>query len=148
MTSLFDSLLGFKDLADVTGMKTTVLSTNLHRARARRKEGIVFNTDLPEPDKYIGSSPVWTEDTILAWLRIRASVDADVRILKPVDPEQSLAQRRAVPIPPVSRAKAKVKANDGAAAVSVADTADAEVPAKVKPPVVKTPRKGKKRKKK
>lgn len=100
MPSPFDSLYGFKEMSQVTGMTEGVLSTNLHRARARRKEGKEFNTDMPEPDKYIGSSPVWTEDTFLAWLTIRASDNTDVRILKPIDPVESLRQRKPIPLAP------------------------------------------------
>jgi hypothetical protein len=100
MPSPFDSLYGFKEMSQVTGMTEGGLSTNLHRARARRKEGKEFNTDMPEPDKYIGSSPVWTEDTFLAWLVVRASDNTDVRILKPIDPVESLRQRKPIPLAP------------------------------------------------
>lgn len=100
MPSPFDSLYGFKEMSQVTGMTEGVLSTNLHRARARRKDGKEFNTDMTEPDKYIGSSPVWTEDTFLAWLTIRASDNTDVRILKPIDPIESLRQRKPIPLAP------------------------------------------------
>lgn len=122
-SSPFDSLFGFKELSEVTGMTTCVLSTNLHRARTRREKGTPFNTDMPEPDKYIGSSPVWTEDTVRAWLTVRASDNTDVRVLKPVDPSESLRLRRAVPIPPVPF-KPKATAADEAADERVEEAAE------------------------
>lgn len=128
-SSPFDSLFGFKELSEVTGMTTCVLSTNLHRARTRREKGTPFNTDMPEPDKYIGSSPVWTEDTVRAWLTVRASDNTDVRVLKPVDPSESLRLRRAVPIPPVPFKSKTVDTVDEAAGV-VEDTVETSAPAR------------------
>lgn len=141
-SSPFDSLFGFKELSEVTGMTTCVLSTNLHRARTRREKGTPFNTDMPEPDKYIGSSPVWTEDTVRAWLTVRASDNTDVRVLKPVDPSESLRLRRAVPIPPVPfkpKASAAVKA-------SVEETAEV-VEGVVESPAPSRKNKGKRKRK-
>lgn len=93
------SLISFADLSQITGMSESTLSTLLHRSRRNRSEGRVIPNDLPEPDTYYGSSPTWSDATVLNWLRARASGDGARRVKRVVDPEKSLEQRRAVPLP-------------------------------------------------
>lgn len=93
-----DELFGFVELAAVTGMSTSTLSTLLHRSRTHRKAGKIVANDIPEPDTYLGASPVWFKGTVERWLDARATGPSSVRVRRVVDPKESIKQGRAVPL--------------------------------------------------
>lgn len=56
------------DIAQLTGLKVETL----YKYRKR-------NT-LPEPDKYIGRTPVWKSETIKLWLNNRPTITSEVTL--------------------------------------------------------------------
>lgn len=91
-------LYGFVEVSKVTGMSTSTLSTLLHRARRNREAGKSSPNDIPEPDNYFGSSPVWKLETVQAWLKARAEGPNANRVKRAVDPELSVQLGEAVPL--------------------------------------------------
>lgn len=124
------SVYGFADLAEITGMSTSTLSTLLHRGRKNRSQGKNFPNDIPEPDGKFGTSPVWRHDTVQEWLTVRASGEGAARVKRAVDPEKSLSSGRAVPVEPKPRAPLKststVKVKKPTAATNPVKSATAE----------------------
>jgi len=55
------------DIATMTGLK----SDTIYKYRKR-------NT-LPEPDQYIGRTPVWKRSTIEDWNALRPTLDTDMK---------------------------------------------------------------------
>lgn len=92
------SLYGFTELSGVTGMSTSTLSTLLHRARKNREAGKSTPNDIPEPDHYFGSSPVWKPETVHAWLKDRAEGPNANRVKRVVDPDKSVQTGVATPL--------------------------------------------------
>lgn len=92
------AIYGFAELSAVTGMSTSTLNTLLHRSRTNRKADKCSENDIPEPDSYLGSSPVWLRDTVERWLTRRARGASSTRAKRLVDPQESLRQGRAVPL--------------------------------------------------
>lgn len=86
---------GYERLSKITGLSAHGLSVQLHRARARRAEGIIRPADLPEPDAIFAGSPLWKRDIVLAWLRARLD---DPSIQVRLDPERTLDAERPVPM--------------------------------------------------
>lgn len=93
-----DELFGFVELSAVTGMSTSTLSTLLHRSRFHRKTGKIIANDIPEPDAYLGASPVWFQSTVEKWLDTRANGPDSVRVRRAVNPKESIKRGRAVPL--------------------------------------------------
>lgn len=93
-----DELFGFVELSAVTGMSTSTLSTLLHRSRSHRKIGKFIANDIPEPDTYLGASPIWLKSTVEKWLDARANGPSSVRVRRAVDPVESIKRGRAVPL--------------------------------------------------
>ena len=91
-------MLGLVELSGITGMSTSTLSTLLHRARKNRESGKSTPNDIPEPDIYFGSSPVWSQETVHEWLKARAEGPNANRVKRAVDPEKSISTGSAVPI--------------------------------------------------
>ncbi|WP_341719897.1 helix-turn-helix domain-containing protein [Micromonospora sp. FIMYZ51] len=54
-----EGLLTTDQLADRLGIKRT----SVHRYRSRG--------DIPEPDQYVGRTPLWAESSVDAWLKER-----------------------------------------------------------------------------
>lgn len=103
-------LYGFVELSKVTGMSTSTLSTLLHRARRNREAGKSTPNDIPEPDHYFGSSPVWKPETVQTWLKARVDGPNANRVKRVVDPERSVQLGEAVPLDVVT---SPVKLADG-----------------------------------
>lgn len=63
--------MGYRQLAEYTGISEPVLRRYLSAARSNRAEGTTTKSDLPEPDLVVGSSPAWEPKTIDKWLHAR-----------------------------------------------------------------------------
>lgn len=61
------------DIANLTGLKVETL----YKYRKR--------TTLPEPDKYIGRTPVWKSETIESWRNSRTDISPELTPVEPAD---------------------------------------------------------------
>lgn len=73
-----DDLIGFKELAEMAGIKLSSARAYHSGAKFRRKKAastgdasLIRPGDLPEPDRHYGQSPVWKVKTIRAWMKNR-----------------------------------------------------------------------------
>lgn len=73
-----NELIGFKDLADIAGIKLSSARAYHSGAKFRRKmaartgnPSIIRPGDLPEPDTHFGQSPAWRVKTIRTWMKNR-----------------------------------------------------------------------------
>jgi hypothetical protein len=73
-----NELIGFKDLAEIAGIKLSSARAYHSGAKFRRKmaertgnPSIIRPGDLPEPDSHFGQSPVWRVKTIRTWMKNR-----------------------------------------------------------------------------
>lgn len=73
MTTDF-GLMDSADVAAATGMKLTSFRVALTRSKGRRLSGSAIPSDIPQPDRIIGRSPVWNRETIEEWLTVRDAV--------------------------------------------------------------------------
>lgn len=73
-----EKLLGYADIAELVGV--SVATVREYNTRAKRHRKLAAETgskdhmkpsDLPEPDKMFGQSPVWKESTITKWMTKR-----------------------------------------------------------------------------
>lgn len=65
-------LLTLRELAQLAGLTYGSMRTLYGRCNDRYRQGDRLAWDLPRPHKYIESSPVWTEQQAMAWLKARA----------------------------------------------------------------------------
>lgn len=59
------------DVASASGLGVGSVRVMVARARARREEGRALPTDIPVPDVMVYRSPLWSRETIAAWLQRR-----------------------------------------------------------------------------
>ena len=59
------------DVAAVSGLGVGSVRVMVARARVRREEGRALPTDIPAPDVMVYRSPLWTRETVAAWLQRR-----------------------------------------------------------------------------
>lgn len=62
-------------MAAAAGLELTSFRVALTRSKKRRIEGRPLGTDIPEPDLFIGRSPVWGLEKMESWLEARAEVE-------------------------------------------------------------------------
>ena len=79
------------DVADVSGLGVGSVRVMVARARARREEGRALPTDIPAPDVMVYRSPLWTRETIAAWLQRRE--EAGLTTSKTAKPAKSSAKK-------------------------------------------------------
>lgn len=72
------------DVAAVSGLGVGSVRVMVARARTRREEGRALPTDIPAPDVMVYRSPLWTRETIAAWLQRRE--EAGLSTPKPPKP--------------------------------------------------------------
>lgn len=58
-------------MAEAAGMGLPSFRVSLTRAKTRRESGVIFPTDVPEPDIVFGRSPVWMVSTMESWIEAR-----------------------------------------------------------------------------
>lgn len=61
-------------MAEEAGLELTSFRVALTRSKKRRMAGRSLDTDIPEPDLFIGRSPVWGTEKMEQWLAARADV--------------------------------------------------------------------------
>lgn len=59
------------EMAATSGMKIVSFRVALTRSRIRRAEDRSIPTDIPEPNFYVGRSPVWNRESLEAWIEAR-----------------------------------------------------------------------------
>lgn len=59
------------DVAAVSGLGVGSVRVMVARSRARREQGRALSTDIPAPDVMVYRSPLWSRETIAAWLQRR-----------------------------------------------------------------------------
>lgn len=91
------------DVAAVSGLGVGSVRVMVARARTRREEGRALPTDIPAPDVMVYRSPLWTRETIAAWLQRREEAG-----LSPKPPKPSTKKSVAVAAKPAKR-KGKTK---------------------------------------
>lgn len=65
-------IIDTNDAAKMAGLQIGSMRVLSARARERRAAGQSLVTDLPEPDGYVGRSPIWKPETIEEWISVRA----------------------------------------------------------------------------
>lgn len=63
--------LTLADIARVIGVGIDSMRVYHQRASRNRRAGTTRPGDLPEPDETFGRSPVWSDETISAWIASR-----------------------------------------------------------------------------
>ncbi|WBF79039.1 helix-turn-helix DNA binding domain protein [Arthrobacter phage Bolt007] len=63
--------LSYEEIAVLVGVTADTIRTYQKRAVANRKAGAPRPTDLPEPKRRVGQSPLWDGDAIAAWIEAR-----------------------------------------------------------------------------
>lgn len=71
-------------MAASSGMTLPSFRVALTRSRARRDNGVGIPTDVPEPDLVVGRSPVWSMESLDAWLIARETAREELRLRKAV----------------------------------------------------------------
>lgn len=66
-----DEWLTYQDIAERMGVTVGVLRKYLATSRRNREAGTPSFSDMPEPDKMFGRTPVWRPGTVDRWLRRR-----------------------------------------------------------------------------
>lgn len=69
-------LLDMRAIADLTGLAYRTVRNYHNRAEQRRRDNAVHPGDFPEPDGYVGGSPIWLAETIDYWRQHRAGQGA------------------------------------------------------------------------
>ena len=82
------------DVAAVSGLGVGSVRVMVARARARREGGRALPTDIPAPDVMVYRSPLWTRETIAAWLQRRedAGLATPKQEAKPAGKKKSVAE--------------------------------------------------------
>lgn len=65
-----------EEMARASNMKIVSFRVALTRSRRRRAEDRSIPTDIPEPDFYVGRSPVWHRKSLDAWIVERGTAKA------------------------------------------------------------------------
>jgi len=60
-------------MAEAAGIKLTSFRVALARSKKRREAGTALSTDIPEPDRFIGRSPVWGTAKRDQWVAARTA---------------------------------------------------------------------------
>lgn len=63
--------LSYEEIAALVGVSADTIRTYQKRAVANRKAGRPRPTDLPEPKRRVGQSPLWDGEAISEWIRGR-----------------------------------------------------------------------------
>lgn len=66
-----EDLLTIPQVAEVLGVKPVSARAYHENAQRNRRENGVRSTDMPEPDRRFGRTPVWKRSTIDDWMKIR-----------------------------------------------------------------------------
>lgn len=67
-------LMDSTDVAAAAGIKLVSFRVALTRSKERRAKDRAIPSDIPEPDRVIGRSPVWFRETIEDWLVVRNKI--------------------------------------------------------------------------
>ncbi|QTF82167.1 helix-turn-helix DNA binding domain protein [Arthrobacter phage Prairie] len=63
--------LSYDEIAALVGVSADTIRTYQKRAVANRRAGAPRPTDLPEPRRRVGQSPLWDGDEISEWIKAR-----------------------------------------------------------------------------
>lgn len=69
-----DPSIAFVDssrMAEAAGLGLPSFRVALTRSKKRRIAETPLPTDIPEPDRYIGRSPIWSTDKMNSWVDAR-----------------------------------------------------------------------------
>lgn len=95
------------DVAAVSGLGVGSVRVMVARARTRREEGRALPTDIPSPDVMVYRSPLWTRETIAAWLQRREA--AGLTAPKAAKPAKASAKKVVAAAAKPAKRKGKTK---------------------------------------